>query len=185
MGRHLQRFSPLETLNKDKVKNLVPASVFSLGVKKQREQETQSLIHGGIIYITESYSRVYPIDVKTGAEIWQHDARLSEGILPCCDVINRGGVIFGDKFYFCTLDARIVALNPKTGSMVWREKIADCKAGHSNTAAPLIMKGLVITEDSGGEFGIVDEVQARDAETGALMWTRPVIEGHMGTINGK
>lgn len=54
MGRHLQRFSPLETLNKDKVKNLVPASAFSLGVKKQREQETQSLIHGGIIYITES-----------------------------------------------------------------------------------------------------------------------------------
>lgn len=185
MGRHLQRFSPLETLNKDNVKNLVPAWAFSLGGEKQRGQETQPLIHDGVMYITGSYSRVYAIDVKTGEEIWQYDARLPEGILPCCDVVNRGGAIFGDNFYFGTLDARIVALNLKTGKVVWREKIADYKAGYSYTAAPLIVNGLVITGNSGGEFGIVGEVQARNAETGDLVWTRPVIEGHMGTLNGE
>ena len=63
------------------------------------------------MYITGSYSRVYAIDVKTGEELWQYDARLPEGILPCCDVVNRGGAIYGDKIYFGTLDARIVALN--------------------------------------------------------------------------
>ncbi len=185
MGRHLQRYSPLDTLNKDNVRKLVPAWAFSLGGEKQRGQETQPLIYDGVMYITGSYSRVYAIDVNTGEELWQYDARLPEGILPCCDVINRGGAIYGDNFYFGTLDARIVALDLKTGDVKWRKKIADYKAGYSYTAAPLIVDGLVITGNSGGEFGIVGEVQARDADTGELVWTRPVIEGHMGTFKGE
>ncbi|MEO3413947.1 PQQ-dependent methanol/ethanol family dehydrogenase [Roseovarius sp. CAU 1744] len=185
MGRHLQRYSPLDILNRDNVQNLVPAWAFSLGGEKQRGQETQPLIYDGIMYITGSYSRLYAIDVKTGEELWQYDARLPEGILPCCDVINRGAAIFGDKIYFGTLDARLVALDLKTGDVVWRDKIGDYKAGYSYTAAPLIVNGLVITGNSGGEFGIVGEVQARDAETGDIVWTRPVIEGHMGTLNGE
>ncbi|MEC7670246.1 MAG: PQQ-binding-like beta-propeller repeat protein, partial [Pseudomonadota bacterium] len=163
MGRHLQRYSPLETLNKENVDNLVPAWAFSLGGEKQRGQETQPLIYDGIMYITGSYSRLFAIDVKTGKEIWQYDARLPEGILPCCDVVNRGAAIYGNNIYFGTLDARIVALDLKTGDVVWRDKIADYKAGYSYTAAPLIVNGLVVTGNSGGEFGIVGEVQARNA----------------------
>ena len=185
MGRHLQRYSPLDILNKDNVKNLQPAWAFSLGGEKQRGQETQPIVHDGVMYITGSYSRMYAIDVMTGKELWQYDARLPEGILPCCDVVNRGAAIYGDNIYFGTLDARIVALNQKTGDVVWNKKIADYKAGYSYTAAPLIVDGLIITGNSGGEFGIVGEVQARDAETGDLVWTRPVIEGHMGTLNGE
>ena len=185
MGRHLQRFSPMDTLNRDNVANLVPAWAFSLGGEKQRGQETQPLIHDGIMYITGSYSRLYALDAKTGKEIWQYDARLPEGILPCCDVVNRGAAIYGDKIYFGTLDAVMVALDAKSGDVVWRKKIADYKEGYSYTAAPLIVDGLVITGNSGGEFGIVGEVQARDADTGDLVWTRPVIEGHMGTLNGE
>ncbi|MGS4944780.1 PQQ-dependent methanol/ethanol family dehydrogenase [Meridianimarinicoccus sp. RP-17] len=185
MGRHLQRYSPLDMLNKDNVANLVPAWAFSLGGEKQRGQETQPLVYDGIMYITGSYSRVYAIDIATGREIWQYDARLPEGILPCCDVVNRGGAIYGDKFFFGTLDARIVALDLKTGDVVWRDKIAEYKEGYSYTAAPIVVNGLVITGNSGGEFGIVGEVQARDAETGELVWTRPMIEGHMGTYKGE
>jgi alcohol dehydrogenase (cytochrome c) len=184
MGRDLQRFSPLTTLNKDNVKNLVPAWAFSLGGEKQRGQETQPLVHDGVMYITGSYSRLYAIDLKTGTELWQYDARLPEGILPCCDVVNRGAAIYGNNIYFGTLDARIVALDLKTGDTVWNKKIAEYKEGYSYTAAPLIVNGLVITGNSGGEFGIVGEVQARDALTGETVWTRPVIEGHMGTLNG-
>ncbi len=185
MGRHLQRHSPLTTINKENVKKIIPVWAFSLGGEKQRGQETQPLVHDGVMYITGSYSRMYAIDVKTGKELWQYDARLPEGILPCCDVVNRGAALYGDKIFFGTLDARIVALDQKTGDVVWRKKIADYKAGYSYTAAPLIVDGLVITGNSGGEFGIVGEVQARNADTGELVWTRPVIEGHMGTLNGK
>ena len=185
MGRNLQRYSPLDQINTDSVQNLVPAWAFSLGCEKQRGQETQPLVYDGIMYVTGSYSRLYAIDVHTGEEIWQYDARLPEGILPCCDVINRGAAIYGDKIFFGTLDARLVALDLKTGDVVWNKKIADYRAGYSYTAAPLIVNGLIITGNSGGEFGIVGEVQARDTETGELVWTRPVIEGHMGTLNGE
>ncbi len=185
MGRHLQRYSPLDTLNKDNVKNLMPAWAFSMGGEKQRGQETQPIVYDGVMYVTGSYSRLYAIDLQTGEELWQYDGRLPEGILPCCDVINRGAAIYGDKIIFGTLDARLVALDRKTGDVVWRDKIADYKAGYSYTAAPLIVNGLVITGNSGGEFGIVGEVQARDVETGDMVWTRPVIEGHMGTLNGE
>lgn len=185
MGRHLQRFSPLDQINTDNVKKLVPVWAFSMGGEKQRGQESQPLVYDGVMYVTGSYSRVYAIDIESGEELWQYDARLPEGILPCCDVVNRGGAIYGDNFIFGTLDARIVALNLKTGDVVWKDKIASYKAGYSYTAAPLIVNGLVITGNSGGEFGIVGEVQARNAENGELVWTRPVIEGHMGTFKGE
>ncbi len=185
MGRDLQRYSPLDIINKDNVKNLVPVWAFSFGGEKQRGQEAQPLVHDGVMYVTASYSRLFAIDLKTGQEIWQYDARLPEGILPCCDVVNRGAAIYGDKIYFGTLDAKIVALDMKTGKTVWRKRIADYKAGYSYTAAPLIVNGLVVTGNSGGEFGIVGAVEARDAETGELVWSRPVIEGHMGTYKGK
>ncbi len=185
MGRHLQRYSPLDTLNKDNIKFLQAAWAFSFGGEKQRGQEAQPLIYDGVMYVTGSYSRLYAIDIMTGEELWQYDARLPEGILPCCDVVNRGAAIYGDKVIFGTLDARIVALNKDTGDVVWRDKIADYKAGYSYTAAPLIVDGLVITGNSGGEFGIVGTVQARDIENGDLVWERPVIEGHMGMLNGE
>ncbi|MCB1381696.1 MAG: PQQ-dependent methanol/ethanol family dehydrogenase [Notoacmeibacter sp.] len=190
MGPRAQRFSPLATLNKTNVKNLTPAWAFSFGGEKQRGQESQPLVKDGVMYVTGSYSRLYAIDVKTGDELWQYDARLPEGILPCCDVINRGAALYGDKVYFVTLDAKIVALDAKTGKVVWRKEIGDFEGGYSATAAPLVVPSathgaLIVTGNSGGEFGIVGAVQARNPETGELVWERPVIEGHMGTLNGK
>ena len=149
----------------------MPAWAFSFGGEKQRGQETQPIVYDGMMYVTGSYSRLFAIDVKTGKELWQYDARLPDGILPCCDVVNRGAAIYGDNIYFGTLDAQLVALNAKTGEVVWNKKIADYKEGYCYTAAPLIVDGLVITGNSGGEFGIVGEVQARDAEPAS--WSGP------------
>lgn len=185
MGRELQRYSPLKMINKDTVGKLVPAWAFSFGGEKQKGQETQPLIKDGVMYLTASYSRIYAVDAKTGVEIWEYDARLPEGILPCCDWVNRGAALYKDLVIFGTLDARLIALEAKTGKVVWNKVIADYKAGYSYTAAPLIVKDLVITGNSGGEFGIVGEVQARNAANGEIVWTRPVIEGNMGTLNGK
>jgi len=185
LGPRAQRFSPLEKINKDNVGNLVPVWSFSFGGEKQRGQESQPIIKDGVIYVTGSYSRMWAIDAKTGDEKWQYDARLPEGILPCCDVVNRGAAIYGDKVFFGTLDAKLVALNADTGKVVWRKDLGDFKAGYSYTAAPLIVDGKIITGVSGGEFGVVGRVDARDPETGELIWSRPVIEGHVGTLNGK
>jgi alcohol dehydrogenase (cytochrome c) len=185
MGLQGQRFSPLKALNTETVKKLVPVWGFSFGGEKQRGQESQPIVHDGTIYVTGSYSRLFALDVRTGEKKWQYDARLPEGIMPCCDVINRGAAILGDKVYFGTLDAKLVALNKETGKVVWRKEIGDYQAGYSFSAAPMIVKGKIITGNSGGEFGVVGAVEARNPDTGEPIWRRPVIEGHMGTLNGK
>ncbi|WP_461482163.1 PQQ-dependent methanol/ethanol family dehydrogenase [Porticoccus sp.] len=185
MGPKAQRFSPLKTLNRDNVAELRPVWAFSLGGEKQRGQESQPLVKDGVMYITGSYSRMYAIDVATGEELWQYDARLPDNIMPCCDVINRGAALYDDLVIFGTLDAKLVALDRETGKVKWKKKLADYKAGYSFTAAPQIIKGMVITGVSGGEFGIIGKAEARNAKTGELVWSRPVIEGHMGYLNGK
>jgi alcohol dehydrogenase (cytochrome c) len=190
LGTNAQRHSTLDQINKENVGSLVPAWAMSLGGEKMRGQQAQPLIKDGVMYVTGSYSRAWAIDAKTGRELWQYDHRLPEGILPCCDVINRGGALYGDKFIFGTLDAQLVALDAKTGKVVWSKVIDDFKAGYSYTAAPLIVPSeahgpLLVTGVSGGEFGIVGRVEARKVDNGELVWTRPTIEGHMGTLNGK
>lgn len=182
LGPKAQRYSPLAKLNDGNVKDLVPAWSFSFGGEKQRGQESQALVHDGVMFVTGSYSRLFAIDARTGEELWQYDHRLPDGILPCCDVVNRGAALYGDLVIFGTLDAQIVALNQKTGKRVWKAKIDDYKAGYSMTAAPIIVKGMVLTGVSGGEFGVIGRVEARDALTGEMRWIRPVVEGHMGHI---
>ncbi|ORU91625.1 MAG: dehydrogenase [Cycloclasticus sp. symbiont of Bathymodiolus heckerae] len=184
IGNQAQRFSPLDKVNVDTIKDLVPAWSFSFGGEKQRGQEAQPVIYDGVIFVTASYSRLFAIDARTGQELWEYNHRLPDGILPCCDVINRGAALYGDLVIFGTLDAKIVALHQKTGKVVWKAKVDDYKAGYSLTAAPIVVNGKVITGTSGGEFGIVGRVEARDALTGALAWIRPVVEGHMGYTYG-
>ncbi len=185
MGPQAQRFSPLKAINASNVAKLVPAFASSLGGEKQRGQEAQPIVYDGTIYVTGSYSRLFAFDARTGEEKWQYDARLPEAIMPCCDVVNRGAAIYGDKIIFATLDAHMVALNRHTGKVIWNKQTADYQAGYSATAAPMIVKGKVIYGNSGGEFGITGAVEARDVNTGELIWRRPTIEGNMGTLNGK
>lgn len=185
MGPQAHRFSSLNAINSGNVAKMVPAFAASLGGEKQRGQEAQPIVYDGTIYVTGSYSRLFAFDARTGEEKWQYDARLPDGIMPCCDVVNRGAAIYGDKIIFATLDARLVALNRNTGKVIWNKQIADYKEGYSATAAPLIVNGMVITGNSGGEFGVVGAVDARDVNTGELIWHRPVIEGHMGTLKGQ
>ncbi|WP_207061178.1 PQQ-dependent methanol/ethanol family dehydrogenase [Motiliproteus sp. SC1-56] len=184
LGPRAQRFSPLNKVNADTVQDLRPVWGFSFGGEKQRGQESQPLVKDGVMYVTASYSRVFAIDIKTGEELWQYDARLPDNIMPCCDVINRGVALYDDLVIFGTLDAKLVALNKDTGKTVWKKTVADYKAGYSISAAPIVVKGKVITGVSGGEFGIVGKVEAYDAKTGELVWTRPTVEGHMGYLNG-
>ena len=185
LGTQGQRYSPLAKINTKTVKNLVPVWSFSFGGEKQRGQESQPVIHNGKMFVTGSYSRLFALDAKTGKKLWQYEHRLPDGIMPCCDVVNRGAALYDNLVIFATLDAQLVALNQDTGKVVWKEKIDEYSAGYSATAAPIIAKGLVLTGVSGGEFGVIGRVEARDAKTGKLVWVRPTVEGHMGTKDGK
>lgn len=185
MGQQGQRFSDLKQINTKTVGKLTPAWSFSFGGEKQRGQESQPLIHDGKMFVTGSYSRIYALDLKTGSKLWKYEHRLPDGIMPCCDVVNRGAALYDNLVIFGTLDAQLVALDQNTGKVVWKEKVDDYAAGYSMTAAPLIAKGLLLTGVSGGEFGVVGRVEARNPRTGELVWTRPMVEGHMGYKYGK
>jgi len=182
LGVQGQRYSPLDLLNVDNVKELRPVWAFSFGGEKQRGQQAQPLIKDGVMYMTGSYSRVFAVDARTGKKLWQYDARLPDDIRPCCDVINRGVALYGDLVFFGTLDAKLVALNKDTGKVVWSKKVADHKEGYSISAAPMIVNGKLITGVTGGEFGVVGKIQAYDPKNGELLWMRPTVEGHMGYV---
>jgi alcohol dehydrogenase (cytochrome c) len=185
LGTQGQRHSPLSDVNAKSISRLVPVWSMSFGGEKQRGQQSQPLVNKGKMFVTASYSRIYAVDTKTGQKIWKYEHRLPEGIMPCCDVINRGAALYDNLVIFGTLDAQIVALDQNTGKVVWREKIDDYSAGYSYTAAPLIADGLLLTGLSGGEFGVVGRIEARDPKTGKMVWSRPTVEGHMGYLNGK
>ncbi|MFN4327994.1 MAG: methanol/ethanol family PQQ-dependent dehydrogenase [Limnobacter sp.] len=191
LGLKAQRHSTLKNINTSNVANLVPAWSYSFGGEKQRGQEGQALVHEGVIYITASYSRIFALDAKTGKRLWQYEHRLPDDIRPCCDVVNRGAAIYGDKVFFGTLDAGIVALNKDTGKVVWSEKWGDHKVGYTMTGAPFVIKDqksgrmLLVHGSSGDEFGVVGWLFARDVDTGEEVWARPMVEGHMGRLNGK
>jgi len=185
LGTQGQRFSSLSDINAKSIARLAPVWSMSFGGEKQRGQQSQPLVHNGKMFVTASYSRIFAVDTKTGKKLWKYEHRLPEGIMPCCDVINRGAALYDNLVIFGTLDAQLVALDQNTGKVVWREKIDDYAAGYSYTAAPLIADGLLLTGVSGGEFGVIGRVEARDPKTGKMVWTRPVVEGHMGYKDGK
>ncbi len=185
MGTEGQRHSDLNDINASSISKLVPVWSMSFGGEKQRGQESQPLIHNGKMFVTASYSRIFALDAKTGKKLWKYEHRLPEGIMPCCDVINRGAALYDNLVIFGTLDAKLVALDQETGKVVWRKTIDEYSAGYSYTAAPLIAEGLLLTGVSGGEFGVIGRVEARNPKTGEMVWTRPVVEGHMGYKDGK
>ncbi len=191
LGLKAQRYSPLDGINKGNVAKMKPAWSFSFGDEKQRGQEGQAIVHDGVIYMTASYSRMFALDAKTGKKLWQYTARLPEDIRPCCDVVNRGAAIYGDKVYMGLLDASIVALDRATGKVVWKKKFDDHTAGYTMTGAPFIIKDqksgkvMLIHGTSGDEFGVLGKLYARDPETGEELWMRPFVEGHKGRLAGK
>ncbi len=198
MGPEAKRYSKLDEINTKTIKDLVPAWTFSFGGEKQRGQESQALVHDGKIYVTGSYSRLFALDSKSGKKIWEYEHRLPSDIKPCCDVINRGAAIFGDKVFFGTLDAGIVALNKDTGKVIWKKRFGYAdrpnkgyQDGYTMTGAPTIVKDkktgkvMLIHGSSGDEFGVIGKLFALDPDTGKEIWMRPMVEGHYGRLNGK
>ena len=108
LGTQGQRFSPSTQIDTKTVKNLVPAWSMSFGGEKQRGQESQPVISDGKMFVTASYSRLFAVDAKTGKKLWKYEHRLPDGIMPCCDVINRGAALYADLVIFATLARKSV-----------------------------------------------------------------------------
>lgn len=166
-----QRFSPLAQITSDNIKDLRPAWAFSTGGKLGGLEATP-LLRDGVLYFTADYARVFAVDARSGTMLWVFEPKYEAGLDAelCCGPINRGVAIKDDLIYVATLDARLIALNRKDGSVAWEQKLEDWHQGFTGTGAPLVVGDHVITGISGGEYGVRAWLRAYDAKTGALQW---------------
>jgi len=169
MGYDLNRFSPLNQINKDNVRRLVP--VWNYSFDDNRSEESQPLVYKGVLYVT-SNSATMAVDAKTGKQIWKTKVEYPPETprVVCCGIINRGAAIYDGKIFRTTLDANVIALDAQTGKELWRKNAIDFKTGYSMTVAPLVADGVVITGISGAEFGTRDFIDGWDPQTGEHLW---------------
>jgi alcohol dehydrogenase (cytochrome c) len=163
-------FTPLKQIDTTNVGKLAPAWAFSMGVLGG--QDGIPVVNNGVMYVTSAWSKLFALDAKTGTLLWMYEADLPENIAAvlCCDVVNRGVAVLGDRVFWATLDGHLLALDAKSGKVIWNVTVADWQAGYTLTAAPLIVKDKVLIGPGGGEFGIRGFLVAYDADTGKEAW---------------
>jgi len=163
-----QRYSALDQLDRRNVAELEIAWVHQLSVLDRAE--TTPLVVDGVMFITESPSTVIAVDAETGRPYWRYEHQLPDEIIICCGRNNRGVAVQGDTVIMSTLDAHLIALDAKTGSVRWETEVQEGTAGYSKTGAPLVVGDKVFTGIAGGEYGIRGLIDAYNINTGEREW---------------
>ncbi|MDQ6435384.1 methanol/ethanol family PQQ-dependent dehydrogenase [Mesorhizobium sp. LHD-90] len=169
------RYSKLNQITKDNVKNLQVKWTFSTGVL--RGHEGGPLVIGDVMYVHTPFPNiVYALDLKNDGKIlWKYEPKQDPNVIPimCCDTVNRG-VAYGDgKIILNQADTMLTALDAKTGKVAWSIKNGDQidgGKGESSTHAPIVVKDKVIVGISGGEFGVRGWVAAYNLADGKQVW---------------
>jgi lanthanide-dependent methanol dehydrogenase len=166
------RYSTLDQINTDNVRNLKVAWTFSTGT--DRGEEAAPLVVGSTMYVVAPYpNHLFALDLaNNGALKWEYQPRplaAAQGEA-CCDWVNRGCFYDNGKIYYNLLDAHTVCVDANTGKQVWITQIGDVNKGETITMAPLVIHGKVLTGISGGELGVRGRLTALDANTGEILW---------------
>ncbi|GBD41320.1 Quinoprotein ethanol dehydrogenase [bacterium HR39] len=178
---HQTRYYPNAQINTSNVHKLRPAWIFQTDINES--MEVAPIVVNGVMYVTTSFNHVYALDARTGEEIWHYKHRMGPITTYCCGPNNRGVAVAGNRVFMGTLDAKVVALDAKTGKLLWETQVGDPELGYSETMAPIVVEDKVIIGTNGGEYGIRGFVKALDAETGEILWTFHTIpdgDRHLG-----
>jgi quinohemoprotein ethanol dehydrogenase len=167
-----QRYSPLTLIKPSNIQSLGLA--WSGDVDTQNGQEATPVVVDGVLYITTAWSLVYAYNAKTGQQLWRYDPKVDRaniGGIACCDVVNRGVAVWHGKVYLGALDARLIALDSKTGKEVWSTQTSeDFKKPYTITQVPRVYKNTVVVGNGGAEYSVRGYVSGYDAETGKQKW---------------
>lgn len=168
----VQRFSKLDQIDTSNVKNLQPAWSFSTGVL--HGHEGGPLVVNGIMYVHSAYpNNVYAIDLEHPEKImWEYRPKQNPAAraVACCDLVNRG-LAYGDgKIILSTLDGQLIAMDAKTGKVIWNVETADVSVGQTQTQAPFVVKDKVIIGSAGAELGVRGYVTAFNIKDGKKVW---------------
>ncbi|WP_319772178.1 methanol/ethanol family PQQ-dependent dehydrogenase [Breoghania sp.] len=166
------RYSSLDQINKDNVGNLQVAWTFSTGVL--RGHEGGPLVIGDVMYVHTPFpNKVFALDLNdSGRIIWKYEPKQDPNVIPvmCCDTVNRG-VAYGNGMIFLhQADAKLVALDAKTGEEKWTAQNGDASKGETGTSAPMVAGDKVLVGISGGEFGIQGHMTAYNMSDGTIAW---------------
>ena len=168
-------FSPLN--------QITPSNLGQLQVRWARQMPGSSLLEAtplvvdGTMYTTGQPGQVFALDARTGLGIWKYERRQKVVNPYQTNPFNRGVAVMGNRVFFGTLDATVVALDARTGRVLWEAQVADTMKGYTITEAPLAIQGKVIVGVAGGEFGIRGFIDAYDAATGKRLWRFYTIPG--------
>jgi alcohol dehydrogenase (cytochrome c) len=165
---HQTRYYPNRQINTSNVQKLRPAWMFQTEVKDTFE--TSPIIINGIMYFTTAFNHVYAVDARTGEQLWHFKHKMGPVTVYCCGPNNRGVAVAGDRVFMATLDAKLLALDAKTGQLVWETQIADPELGYSETMAPTVVGDKILVGTNGGEYGIRGFVKAFNVKDGKLIW---------------
>jgi len=160
-------YSPLDQITPANVKRLTP--VWTLGTGVAEGHESPPMVNNGIMFVSTPQNQVLAVDAKSGDVLWYYKKDLPDDLLQLHPT-NRGVGLYEDKVYLATVDAHLVALDARTGKVVWDKTVEDYHQGYYCTLAPLIVRGKVMVGTSGGELAIRGFVQAFDARTGDTLW---------------
>ena len=167
-----QRYSQLKQITADNVGKLQVAWTFSTGVL--RGHEGGPLVIGDVMYVHGPFPNpVYALDLKNESKIlWKYEPKQDPNVIPvmCCDTVNRGLAYADGKIFLHQADTTLVALDAKTGKVVWQMKNGDPSKGETGTSAPMVIKDKVLVGISGGEFGVQCHMTAYDLKTGRRVW---------------
>jgi PQQ-dependent dehydrogenase (methanol/ethanol family) len=135
--------------------------------------ETTPVVVDGVMVVTGN-NQVFALSGKTGREIWRYERPKSPGAAISGDAaigVNRGVAVLGDRVFYLTDNAHLIALDRLTGALLWDIDTPEGAPGQfGGTAAPLVVGDLVVTGVSGGDNGIRGFVAAYNAATGELAW---------------
>src|SRR5213079_57977 len=174
------RYYPATQIGVSNVDKLKTQFTFQTAVLES--METSPLVVNGVMFLTTSFNHVYAIDAVTGREFWHYKHKMGPITTFCCGPNNRGVAAYEGMLYMGTLDAKLVALDAKSGKVAWEKQVADPEKGYSETMAPTVVENKVLIGTNGGEYGIRGFLKAFDADSGNLLWTFYTIpeKGHEG-----
>jgi alcohol dehydrogenase (cytochrome c) len=174
-----QRHSPLT--------QITPANVGRLAAQWTFQAETLALNRGfeatplavdGILYVTGSFNYAWALDARTGRPFWRYRRELPNNLTYGASApVNRGFAILGDRLFMVTLDAHLLAMDSRTGSIIWDTVLADYRVGYAATLAPLVVKDKIIIGISGGEYPTRGFLDAYDPRTGKRVWRFYTVPG--------
>jgi alcohol dehydrogenase (cytochrome c) len=168
------RYGDLNQINTDNITRLAPRWIFQTGAGAL---EATPLVFDGLMFATGSENHAFALDLLTGRPVWRYSKKVPKGVQGCCGSVNRGFAALGERLFKVNYEGTLVALDAKTGGVLWEAKIDDYHKGFSATVAPLVVKNQVIVGIAGAEFGVRGFVDSYDVSTGERLWRFHTVAG--------